>query len=215
MKLLFLGDSITEGVGASCYEKCYVSLVGRKLGCEVVNYGVGGTRIARQEYVHNWTIWNYDFRLRVQIMDKSADKVFVFGGTNDYGHGRLPLGKTSDKDVKTFCSELKLLIEELLAKYKKEKLCFILPLRRFDEDGVCCKGESGNEKGATLFEYVCAMRGIIEQYGIDVLDLYENGIAKPCVNTGDEFTADGVHPNDKGYEIVAEKICEYIKNKGE
>ena len=210
-KVVFLGDSITQGVGAISYEACYVSLVGQKLNCEVVNYGVSGTRIGRQEYVtHSATMWNYDFRLRAEIMDKQADRVFVFGGTNDYGHGRLVLGNIADRKPNTFCNELRLLIETLLKKYEKEKLCFILPIHRFDEEGANCKGESGKEEGATLLEYVQAMRLIIKEYGVDILDLYENGIPKPIVSTGDEYTVDGVHPNDNGHRLIAERICEYI-----
>ena len=213
MKLIFLGDSITQGVGASCEANNYVNLVGKRLNCNVVNYGVSGTRIGRQTFVNCSSMWNYDFRLRAQIMDPDADFVFVFGGTNDYGHGRLPLGTPSANTPNTFCYELRLLIEDLCQKYVKNRLCFILPIRRFDEDGVCCKGESGKEKGAPLLEYVNAMRQIISEYGIDIIDLYENGIPKPCVCTGDEFTVDGVHPNDNGYRFIAQKICDYLKEK--
>ena len=212
MKLLFLGDSITEGVGASCPQNNYVNTVKRTLDCTTVNYGVGGTRIARQTYINYSTLWNYDFRLRAQIMEPNADMVFVFGGTNDYGHGNLVLGNTEEKSPNTFCGELKLLIEFLCQKYGKEKLCFILPLRRFNEDGVACKGEN-NEMGAPLVEYVNAMRRIISEYEIDIIDLYENGFEKPLINTGDDYTADGVHPNDNGHKFIAEKICEYIKRR--
>ena len=211
MKILFLGDSITQGVGASSEETNYVSLVAKKLNCETVNYGVSGTRIGRQTYVHDYSIWNYDFRLRVQIMENEADRVFVFGGTNDFGHGRLPLGTVSDSMPGTFCAELRLLINDLIAKYGKEKLCFIIPLRRYDEDGVTCKGDNGNETGECLLEYVKAIKAIVAEYGIEILDLYENGIPKSVVNTGDEYTVDGLHPNDKGHELIADRICEYIK----
>ena len=215
MKLLFLGDSITEGVGASAKEKNYVNLVRAAIGCEAVNYGVSGTRIGRQTHVYcDNTVWNYDFRLRAQIMDGEADKVFVFGGTNDYGHGSLYLGNPNERIPETFCTELRLLIEDLIDKYGKEKLCFLLPLRRYkDEKGIACKGDSGDELGASLFEYVKAMREIVSEYGIDFVDLYENGIPKPLISTGDQYTVDGVHPNDKGYEIIANRICEYINNK--
>ena len=49
MKIIFLGDSITEGVGASCPINNYVCKVAEI--CEGVmteNFGVSGTRIARQ-----------------------------------------------------------------------------------------------------------------------------------------------------------------------
>ena len=146
-------------------------------------------------------------------MDKQADMVFVFGGSNDYGHGRLILGNVEDRTANTFCYEMRLLIEDLIDKYGKERVCFILPLHRFDEDGVCCKGDNGDEMGASLVVYVEAMRHILNEYNVDFLDLYNNGIPKPLVCTGDEYTVDGVHPNDKGYLLIAKKICEYIKQK--
>ena len=214
MKILFLGDSITAGVGASCPENNYVNLVKKALCCEALNYGVSGTRIGRQTFVKENTVWNYDFRLRAQIMENEADLVFVFGGTNDYGHGCLALGKAEERIPHTFCTELRLLAEDLIAKYGAKKLCFILPLRRCDDEkGICCKGESKSEMGESLFEYVSAMRKILAEYGLDILDLYENGIPKPTSYAGDDYTVDGLHPNDRGYALLADRICEYVKKK--
>ena len=45
-KIYFLGDSITEGVGASDTEHCYVSVFGKLSGAVVKNYGISATRIA-------------------------------------------------------------------------------------------------------------------------------------------------------------------------
>ena len=213
MRILFLGDSITEGVGASAPEKNYVSLVGEKTGHEVINYGISGTRIARQKRVSASTKWDFDFRLRLTIMPSEADRVFIFGGTNDFGHGNLHLGRVGEKDENTFVGGLYLLIDALIEKYGKEKLCFLLPLRRFDEDPKACKGENADECGASLEEYVNVMRKILSDYAIDYIDLYSNGFAKPLVNTGDEFTVDGLHPNDNGYEFLAGVVCDYLLRK--
>jgi lysophospholipase L1-like esterase len=215
MKINFLGDSITAGGGAGGIEYSYVSVFERITGYEVRRYGAGGTRIAKQRTPSAVAAWDRDFQERVLTMEKDADYVFIFGGTNDYGHGDAPLGKFDVKDAYTFYGALRCLLEYLIETYGKEKLCFILPLHRFDEEGVPCKG-NGDEMGATLSEYVNAMRSIIKEYGIDILDLFENGIPKPIVNTGDEYTVDGVHPNDSGYQFIAKKICEYIsKNEAE
>lgn len=213
MKILFLGDSITEGVGASSVEKRYTDLVGVNLGCQTVNYGISGTRIARQTRTSAKTIWDIDFRTRLPLMENDADIVFVFGGTNDYGHGSLHLGNPKEIKEDTFCTQLHLLIKDLIEKYGKNKVCFILPLRRFCEDPVACKGEMTNELGASLAEYVETMRKIIFEYGIDCIDLYENGFPKPSTDLGDEYTVDGLHPNDRGYEVIADRVCEYLMRK--
>lgn len=213
MKILFLGDSITQGIGASAEQFNYVNRVKNALGCEVINYGVSGTRIARQTHMFFSPMSNYDFRLRAVIMDEDADLVFVFGGTNDYGHGICHLGDIRSRNEDTFVGNLRLLIEYMTEKYGKDKLCFLLPLRRSDEDPVACKGVTNNELGASLEEYVCAMRAILTEYGIDFIDLYENGIPKPLARAADEYTADGVHPNDKGHALVADKILAYIREK--
>ena len=71
--------------------------------------------------------------------------MFVFGGTNDYGHGILHLGDNESRDENTFVDNLRMLVEYLSKKYGKEKLCFFLPLRRYDEDGYACKGDGANE----------------------------------------------------------------------
>ena len=213
MKLLFLGDSITEGAGASTQEKRYTNLVAKRLGCEVINYGISGTRIARQKETSPNTIFDIDYRTRVALMETECDRVFIFGGTNDYGHGTLHLGTPDKEDENTFCTQLRMLIDDLIAKYGKEKVTFIIPLRRFIETPLVCKGKRRDELGAPLVDYINAMRTILTEYGIDYIDLYENGFPKPEVATGDEYTVDGLHPNDKGYELITDRICEYLKTK--
>ena len=45
----FLGDSITEGVGVSEISKRYTDVFGALTGAVVLNYGISGTRIAKQK----------------------------------------------------------------------------------------------------------------------------------------------------------------------
>ena len=85
----FLGDSITEGAGADCPENIYSAVCCRLAKAKEGNYGVGGTRIAKQ---HASTNNNPDeeFILRARWMNP-CDFLFVFGGTNDFGHGDAEL----------------------------------------------------------------------------------------------------------------------------
>ena len=101
-KINFLGDSITEGVGASSPDKVYHQVMKREYRlAEARNYGVSGTRIARQS-VPLEEAWERDFCLRAAEMDRDADAVVVFGGTNDFGHGDAPIGLPSDRTPETF-----------------------------------------------------------------------------------------------------------------
>ena len=91
IKANFLGDSITEGHCASTPDKCYIEILKQKYGLsEARNYGISGTRIARQQRTYMFPEFDRDFCSRVGDMDKDADIVIVFGGTNDHGHGDAP-----------------------------------------------------------------------------------------------------------------------------
>lgn len=212
MKINFLGDSITQGAGASSVETQYVSVVGQLLNCEARNYGIGGTRIAKNTKPSIMDIYDQDFLLRSESMSDDADLVFVFGGTNDYGHGDAPLGDIDGTDVYTFCGALNTLIDKLSARYGKEKLCFILPLHRYDEDNVYGEGNK-TKAGAPLSTYVSLMKEILQKHDIETME-FEKEFPIPATNDGsDGLTVDGLHPNDKGHRILAEKICAYIRAK--
>ena len=85
LKINFLGDSITEGHGASLPENFFWKRFERD-GCICRGYGIGGTRIAEQQVPYDERMDQY-FASRVDSMEKDADVVVIFGGTNDYGHG--------------------------------------------------------------------------------------------------------------------------------
>ena len=48
MKIAFLGDSITHGSGTTDESRRFTNLLQAETGIECLNYGIGGTRIARQ-----------------------------------------------------------------------------------------------------------------------------------------------------------------------
>lgn len=212
MKAIFLGDSITEGVGASSEANKYVNKVAEICGVEVKNFGVSGTHIARQSLPSEYILFDYDFQMRAEVMDKDADKVFVFGGTNDYGHGDAKIGDENDDSPYTFNGGLNNLMKRLIGTYGKDKICFILPIRRFLEEDLFGQGHR-KEPTLNLKGYVDIIRSKCEKEGVDYIDLYNDGIPKPLTDKGDEYTADGLHPNDKGHLFIAEKIKEYLERE--
>ena len=117
-KINFLGDSITEGVGCSDSKTVYHQLMKEKYGlCEARNYGIGGTRLAKQVKPSEKPRHDLDFPMRAVDMDRDADAVVVFGGTNDFGHGDAPIGTPSDRTPDTFYGALHYLYTFLMTEY--------------------------------------------------------------------------------------------------
>jgi len=209
-KIVFLGDSITQGAGATNEENVYLEVCAKKLGAKAVNFGVGGTRIAPQITPSAEAFCDEYFLLRAKKMDKDADLVVVFGGTNDFGHGDAPFGRIGDKDPATFCGAYDALIEYLMATYGKEKLIIVYPLRRRNETAT--NGDGSKAEGSKpLAEYHDAEKAIAEKCGLKSVDFWNDGDLNPNTPDGNENFADGLHPNDVGHRLLGEKLAEAIK----
>ena len=201
-KINFLGDSITEGVGASEYAHCYVEQFAAATGAVCRNYGIGGTRIARRRVPYDNPIFDQDFPSRVPEMDPDADVVVVFGGTNDYGHGDAPLGEMSDRTVWTYYGALHVLFTALIEKYPTAQIVILTPLHREDEE----------KRTPILKPFVDATRQVAEYYSLPVLDLWANyGIQPRIPVMKNMYVPDGLHPNDAGHAILANKLRAFLE----
>lgn len=208
-KINFLGDSITEGAGTSSHDKMFTMLIEREYGAICQNYGIGGTRIARQK-TPTEEKWDRDFISRVPEMDNDADIVVVFGGTNDFGHGDAPLGTMSDRTPYTFYGALHCLYTALTEKYPDVPVVILTPLHRLNEDSP--KGDNKPEPVGTLKEYVNIIREVAEYYSLPVLDLYkESGLQPKVPVIQQKYIPDGLHPNDDGNAILAHKIARFLE----
>lgn len=211
IKINFLGDSITQGAGAEHPENMYTTLVAKHFHAEECNYGVGGTRIARQVKPTN----NPDgdvFMCRAVQLPKDAEFTFVFGGTNDYGHGDAKLGVFEDRDEYTFYGAFHKLVAYMVGAFPKNKLCFVLPIPRFDQDNPYGDG-SKDLPCAPMSAYVQAEREVLDFYGVEYLDLSDMFYIPSDTGYGELF-ADGLHPNPKGHRLLADCLIAYLNGKG-
>lgn len=207
----FLGDSITEGAWATEPKYNFVSRVGEKLGCKVNNYGISGTRIAMQTVPSANPVFDKDFLTRAKEMS-DADIVFVFGGTNDYGHGDSEIGDLTSLDSHTFCGAVRNLATYLCERYGKRNVCFILPLHRYDEDNPHGEFGAQTKLRPSLKEYVKAEIAVLDDMGMRYLD-FRDSFPTPAVNTPTEYFQDGLHPTNKGHELIADMISDYVRQK--
>ncbi len=205
-KINFLGDSITEGVGASCTAKRYTDVFAflAEVG-EMRNYGIGGTRIANQQK-REISVDTLSFCQRYDEMDEDADVVVVFGGTNDYGHGDAPFGEFGDQTPDTFFGGCHYLMKGLVEKYPDKQIVFMTPMQR--SSGY----EPKSDRTENLRDYSCALKEVAQYYSIPVLDLFsELGICPDVPVQKEMFCPDGLHPNDAGHLKLAEKLKKFLE----
>jgi len=210
-KINFLGDSITEGCGVSCQENVFHQVMKREYGlAEARNYGVGGTRFARQT-VPSEPQWDQDFCQRATEMEKDADAVVVFGGTNDFGHGDAPLGDFADREPNTFFGACHFLFRYLIETYPDAVIAVCTPLHRLNEDDPMGDHRYKAYHYGDLKTYVAIIREVAEYYSLPVIDLYANSGIQPKVDImREKFMPDGLHPNDAGHERIAHVIGNFL-----
>ena len=197
MKINFLGDSITEGALAGRIEKRYTTLVANALGAEECNFGVSGTRIAKQ--VRRTLNPDDDvYMCRAVKMPQDANFTFVFGGTNDYGHGDAKMGTMDDRDPYTFYGAMHELVSYLVSVFDRKKLCFIMPIPRYDQDNVYGDG-SKIEPAYPLSTYIAAEKEVLDYYGVEYLDLADKFYVPTTQQDDGDLFADGLHPNAAGH----------------
>ena len=206
-KINFLGDSITEGCGTSGKGHFFSDLIAADTGALCRNYGIGGTRIARQQKPSADPRWDLDFCSRVAEMDADADIIVVFGGTNDFGHGDAPFGNFDDKTPDSFRGALNVLCTSLIEKYPGKVIVIMTPLHRRGEDSA--RSASNPE----LKAYVEAIRSAAEYYSLPVLDLYAmSGLQPNLPIIQQKFVPDQLHPNDAGHRILADRIIGFLES---
>lgn len=207
----FLGDSITEGVGASKQENRFTDVLLREYRLKKANnYGISGSRIARQQAITE-ELHDRDFCMRMEEMSLEADAVVVFGGTNDYGHGDAPLGVLADRDPRTFYGACHFLMSGLLERYAGKPTVILTPLHRLDESNPRGDGRKLFSV-APLRTYRDILMEVACEYALPVLDLYATSGIQPSVSLCREHLCpDGLHPNDEGHALIAHRIAHFLE----
>ena len=207
IKVNFLGDSITQGIKIEDPENTvFHAVLKRKANFAVArNYGISGTRFARQLKPSENPRFDLNFLDRVDGIIADADIVVVFGGTNDFGHGDAPFGSFYDDDEYTFYGATHSLCRRLINRFPAAEIVFMLPLHRINED----RTENGTRK--RLVDYVNAISEVCAYYSIPVLDLYRTSGLQPELDIIKErYMPDGLHPSDAGARRIAERLVGFL-----
>ncbi|MBE5925169.1 MAG: SGNH/GDSL hydrolase family protein [Lachnospiraceae bacterium] len=204
-----LGDSITEGTGASDENHIYWKYFETIDGATVNAYGIGGTRIAKQRVPSEEAKYDEYFGKRVAGMANDADIVLVFGGTNDHGHGDAPLGHMSDRTDDTFYGALHNLYTALIEKYPASRIIVMTPLHRLGENDDI--NGFGIRNVGTLKDYVNIIKEVAAYYALPVIDLYEtSGMQPELPILQSTYNPDGLHPSDAGHKRIYDVVKAFL-----
>ncbi len=209
----FLGDSITFGSGVIDMNNRYDNVIKARCGLKAVNnHGIGGTRIAYQPKASLDPKSDLYFCGRAYTMPLDADINVVFGGTNDYGHGNAPFGEMTDKTPDTFLGAVDFLINMFREYYPNSTLVFMTPARRLGDEKPAVHVYKIPSK-YVLKDYVDGIIAKCREYNVPVLNLYDElGIDPNIESDNIEYTKDGLHFNDKGHAMIADKLIRFLES---
>ncbi len=199
----FLGDSITAGMNTS-EGKGYWDYLGEILGLkESIAYGVAGSCISATSDMGTSIA---PFCERYKDIKRDADLIVIFGGTNDYGYN-TPLGDENDKTDVSFYGALYEMLTGLKAEHPKAVIVFMTPLHRVEFGGLSVDKQK-NDAGYTLYHYIDAIKKQCENLEIPVIDTNTvYGLNPTDKFVKDNYLTDGLHPNEDGHKILAERIA--------
>lgn len=189
-----LGDSITYGSGLAEAERdncSYPAVLGQLLGAhyEVTNYGVRGRTlldIPQKSYRKT----GYVDMVKLQ----QPDIIIIMLGSND--------SRLERWDAAAYKEAYTQLVQELKTIESAPVIYLMIPPEAFPlADGKIIYGVSNeiirDEIGRIIKE-------VAEETGVRMIDLYAVTENHP------EYFADGLHPNQEGYAVVAQAVYEQI-----
>ena len=205
-KWITIGDSITEkNMRANMNYHDYIKAdVG---GMTVYNKGISGS--------------GFHDRMNVAdtLTEQNPDYITIFWGTNDFGLVRntYALGTFMNNDENTISGRINTCLSALITKYPFAKIAIISALPRLTNYG---SNASANSVGYTLKQHVDLLKQYANHYSLPFLNLYESSNLPVWVPAANQhyFTApslttpDGLHPNDAGQRVIADKIKHFLES---
>jgi lysophospholipase L1-like esterase len=199
VKVIFFGDSITQmGVEKGGYvDRVKTMLVEKKLPdeYEIIGAGIGGNKV-------------YDLYLRMDddVLAKNPDVVVIYIGVNDVWHKSSHGTGTDENKFEGFYNAI---IKKLQAKHIKVILATPAVIGE--------RHDNSNPQDGDLNRYSEVIRRIAKTYNCTLVDLRKSFMTyslqnNPQNNDKGILTTDRVHLNEKGNQLVAEKMIEALLN---
>ncbi|API78913.1 TPA: phage tail protein [Staphylococcus aureus] len=201
-----IGDSVARGSHAKTN---FTEMLGKKLKAKTTNLARGGATMATVTDTNN--VENSIYRQAEQIR---GDLIILQGTDDDWLHGYwagVPIG-TDKTDTKTFYGAFCSAIEVIRKNNPDSKILVMTATRQCPMRGTTIrrKDTDKNKLGLTLEDYVNAQILACSELDVPVFDAYHTDYFKPYNPAFRKASMeDGLHPNEKGHEVI---MYELIKD---
>lgn len=189
MRILCLGDSQTFGFGVP-RRLCWVTLSGKRLGCEMANRGLPGD-----------TTGGMLARYGAEMERFKPAAIIVMGGSNDVTFGG---GDASAR------ANIGAIVHQSQARGVTPILCTPPPkdiaTARRDWAALMDYGEAER----IMDGYAEWLRVFAKVFGIGLVD-FRQYLSETRESVHDGIYVDGIHPNERGHELMAEFFCERVR----
>lgn len=192
-----IGDSVAKGTGA---KSNFTEMLAKKIKAKATNLAVSGATMSTTK----------ENSIYEQANNIKGDLIIV-QGTDDDWINNVKIG-TDKADVKTFYGAFYSTINTLKNKYPDSKILVMTATKQcyVKDKKIVRKDTNKNELGLTLEDYCSAQIDICNELDVPVYDAYHSTKFKPNLPSFRKSSMpDGVHPNDKGHEVI---MYELIKN---
>ena len=138
-----------------------------------------------------------------------TELMIIAHGMNDYLSG-VPLSSDDPMDENTFEGALRYVLSAWKKHYPHSRILLVSPTYAwYLFSGKTC--EEQDFGGGFLEQYVESERKIAKEYDVEMIDLYQDLYRHETWEDWEEFTVDGVHPNENGRRMIAERIAAYLE----
>ncbi|MBQ7943840.1 MAG: SGNH/GDSL hydrolase family protein [Lachnospiraceae bacterium] len=215
----FIGDSITEGVGGKSAEDgskiSYVNYVQEYLEIgEIMKHGMAGRMFAD----YGGAAYSMG-KQKDNLLYPLSDATVIFLGVNDYltgqqdkRYGEQNADSYSDAG---YCGAVRATMKTIKNNFSNQDIFFVLV---YDVDRAVESTYTDVSYSPSLEEFLDIQKTYANHFGFNIIDIYSTGVMD-LTDAAIEatYTADGLHPNDSGYQLLAQHIAAelvlYYSNK--
>ncbi|MBQ4642085.1 MAG: SGNH/GDSL hydrolase family protein [Oscillospiraceae bacterium] len=202
-KYVCIGDSLSYGDGSSAGNRSWCNLIAERMDAQLYKLAVSGE-----------SVWEH-MRQQVEQVPEDADLVTVLMGTNDSGllaAKKFPLGDVDavlamENDSPEDYENSQLFNDSLIGRYR---WCLEALQRKAPNARIIVVTPLPYNNERYTAQIVEAEKALCLAMGVEVIVPTESPIFE--VEAFKKLQVDNLHPNDEGYQVVADFVFEYIEN---